>query len=170
MSHANLSEANLSGAYLPRAKLSGAYLNQANLSGADLSGANLSRANLSSANLSGANLSRANLSSANLSRANLIEANLSRAILSGADISSSILIGIESQNYESMTLNTKSNFKDAISDNVDFIYYISKFTLPENIPNIVNDKKELKLKLERMGFQKQKLESILEISKLPEHD
>jgi hypothetical protein len=65
-----------------------------------------------------------------------------------------------------MKLNTKSNFKDAICDNVDFIYYTSKFTLPENIPNIVNDKKELKLKLEDMMINKKKLESILEISKL----
>jgi len=30
----------------------------------------------------------------------------------------------------------------------------------KNIPNIVNDKKELKLKLGRMGFQTKKLESI----------
>ena len=67
-----------------------------------------------------------------------------------------------------MRLNTKSNFKDAICDNVDLIYYISKFTLPENIPNIVNDKKELKLKLWRMIFEE--VESILEISKLPDQE
>jgi uncharacterized protein YjbI with pentapeptide repeats len=108
------------------------------------------------------------LSGANLSGADLSRADLSGADLSGANISSSILIGIEPQNYESMTLNTKSNFEHAICDNVDFIYYISKFTLPENIPNLVNDKKELKLKLGRMIFDKQKLESILEISKLPD--
>jgi hypothetical protein len=85
-------------------------------------------------------------------------------------ISSSILIGIEPQNYQSMILNTKSNFKDAICDNVDFIYYISKFTLPENIPNIVNDKKELKRKLilGRRIFNNKELESILEVSKLPD--
>ena len=131
------------------------------------------KAILSGADLRGADLSHANLSDADLSHANLSQGDLSEAILSGADlseanISSSILIGIEPQNYESMRLNTKSNFKDAICDNVDFIYYISKFTLPEKIPNIVNDKKELKLKLERIGFQKQKVESILEISKLPD--
>src|SRR5215469_16820630 len=110
----------------------------------------------------------ANLLGANLLGANLSGADLSGADLSGANISSSILIGIEPQNYDSMTLNTKSNFKDAICDNVDFIYYISKSTLPENIPNIVNDKNELKIKLERLGFQEQKVESILEISKLPD--
>ena len=56
---ANLSRANLNGAYLSRANLSGAYLNGADLRGADLSGADLSGANLSGAYLSGANLSRA---------------------------------------------------------------------------------------------------------------
>ena len=73
----NLSDANLSGAYLSRA----------NLSDADLSGANLSDANLSDANLSDADLSRAYLSGADLSRANLSGADLSRAYLSGADLS-----------------------------------------------------------------------------------
>jgi len=165
LSGANLSEANLSGA-----SLSSANLSKANLSEANLSEANLSGASLSSANLSEANLSEANLSEANLSEANLSEANLSSANLSGADISSSILIGIKPQNYESMTmrLNTKSNFKYAIFDNADFVYYVSKFILPENIPNIMNNKKELKLKLERRIFDKQRIESILEISKLPE--
>ena len=56
---ANLSGADLSGAYLSGADLSGA-----NLSGADLSGANLSRADLSGADLSRADLdfSQLNLS------------------------------------------------------------------------------------------------------------
>ena len=71
--------ANLSGA-----DLSGAYLYGANLSGADLSGANLYVANLSWANLSGANLSGANLSWANLSGADLSGADLSGANLYGA--------------------------------------------------------------------------------------
>jgi hypothetical protein len=176
LSRADLSGANLTGAFLSGANLSKANLWKAELPGANLSGANLSEANLweaelPGADLSGAELPGANLLAANLSKANLTGANLTGAFLSGANlseayISSSILIGIEPQDYESMTLNTKSNFKDAVCDNVDFIYYISNFTLPENIPNIVNDKKELKLKLERLGFQKQKVESILEISTL----
>ena len=179
LSGANLSGANLSLASLLVANLSDAYLSNANLLRADLSLANLSdanllRADLSNANLSNANLLRAdlslaNLSNANLSRANLSNANLSNANLSGANISYSILIGIEPQNYESMKVDTNSNFENAICDYVQFIYYISKFILPENLPNIVNNKKELKLKLEeRRLFDKQTLESILEISKLPE--
>jgi hypothetical protein len=89
---ADLSKANLSGAYLSRANLSGADLFRANLSGANLSRANLSRADLSEANLSGAYLSRADLSEADLSRANLSGANLSKANLSGAYLSGAELM------------------------------------------------------------------------------
>jgi len=65
-SRADLSGANLTGAYLSRADLSGA-----DLTGAYLTGANLSRANLTGAYLSGADLSGANLTGANLSRAKI---------------------------------------------------------------------------------------------------
>lgn len=65
-----------------------------------------------------------------------------------------------------MTLNKETNFGHAICDNVNFLYYTSIFT--EHIPSIVNDKKELKLKLEKQIFNKQKLQSILEMSNLPE--
>ncbi|HYA85272.1 MAG TPA: pentapeptide repeat-containing protein [Candidatus Bathyarchaeia archaeon] len=114
----------------------------------------------------GDDLSEASFSGADLYQANLYGAILSGANLRGAYSRCSVLIGIEPQNYESMALNTESNFEGAFCHNVDFIYYISLSTLPENIPNIVNDKKELKSKLMRMGFEKQKLESILEVSKL----
>ena len=92
LSGANLREANLSGAYLSGAILSYANLSYANLSGADLWGAILRWANLISANLSGAYLVRASLMEANLRgatllRANLREANLSGAYLSGANLS-----------------------------------------------------------------------------------
>jgi len=73
---AYLSDANLSGADLRWAYLRWAYLSDANLSGADLSGADLSRAGLNGADLSRADLSDANLSGANLSDANLSDANL----------------------------------------------------------------------------------------------
>ena len=68
---ANLSRANLSGAYLSEANLSGANLSRADLGGANLSGANLSGANLGRAYLSGAYLGGANLSRADLGGANL---------------------------------------------------------------------------------------------------
>ena len=68
-------EAVKSRANLSRADLSGAYLFGANLSRADLSGAKLSRANLSGAKLSRADLSGAYLFGANLSGAYLFGAN-----------------------------------------------------------------------------------------------
>ena len=71
---ADLSCADLSGAYL-----SGADLSYANLSGADLSYANLSGAYLSGANLRGADLSGADLRGADLSGADLRGADLSGA-------------------------------------------------------------------------------------------
>ena len=81
LSHANLSRANLRGAYLSHADLS-----RANLRDADLSHANLSHANLSDADLRGAYLSHANLSRANLRGAYLSHADLSRANLRDADL------------------------------------------------------------------------------------
>jgi uncharacterized protein YjbI with pentapeptide repeats len=171
LSMANLSGANSSRADLSMAKLFGTDLSMANLSGANLSRAelfesNLSGTNLYNANLSGANLSMANLSGANLSRADLSGTNLYKSNLSGAILPYSILIGIEPENYKAVILNTKSNFERAICDNADFIYCIGEFT--ENIPRIMNNKKELKSELERRVFDKQKLQSILEISKLTE--
>ena len=92
---ANLSFADLRGAYLRFSNLrfsnlSGAYLRFADLRFADLSGANLS-----GACLSGANLSYANLSGADLSFADLIDADLRYANLSGANLSDANLRGAD---------------------------------------------------------------------------
>ena len=81
---ADLSGADLSGAYLRGADLRGAYLSGAYLSGADLSGAYLRGADLRGADLRGAYLSGADLRGADLSEAYLSEAYLSRADLRGA--------------------------------------------------------------------------------------
>src|SRR5215204_3411555 len=66
----------LTGADLSKANLRGAYLGEANLMEANLRGATLWGANLREANLSGANLSGANLSEANLSESNVTEEQL----------------------------------------------------------------------------------------------
>ena len=68
---ANLSGADLSGAYLSGTNLSGAYLSGTDLSGTNLSGAYLSGTDLSGTDLSGANLRNADLRNANLSGTNL---------------------------------------------------------------------------------------------------
>ncbi len=85
LSKAYLSGTNLGGAELTAANLSKADLRHANLSGADLSGADLSGSNLSGADLSGANVSNANLKKANFRAANLKGANFSKANLSGGN-------------------------------------------------------------------------------------
>jgi len=79
---ANLSGANLNGAYLMDANLRGADLSGANLNGAYLMDANLRGADLRGADLMGANLSDAELRGADLMGANLSDANLSDATYS----------------------------------------------------------------------------------------
>ena len=95
---ANLTYADLTGAYLKDANLGGASLTRANLEGADLydaslTDANLEGANLKDADLRGANLTGANLTGASLWGANLIGADLSRAKISGAFLSGAKLKG-----------------------------------------------------------------------------
>lgn len=106
LKEANLSEADLRGAFLFGANLRGANLIRANLRGAVFFGANLERvalydvnleittlygadlrgAFLGYANLEGANLEDADLRGANLRGANLKEASLYRADLRGANL------------------------------------------------------------------------------------
>jgi hypothetical protein len=111
------------------------------------------------ADLWGAKLSDANLSDANLSDANLSGANLSGANFEWVNCSKSILI--QPQNYESIVLNEKTNFKNAICDKVDLIYQISRFA--EAIPTIVNNKYELRLKLKENEIDERMVESILNL-------
>ena len=93
---ADLSEAELRGAYLMganlrRADLRGADLSEAYLTGANLRGADLRRADLRRANLTKADLRRANLSGAKLNRVDLRGTDLKETDLSGADLDFSCL-------------------------------------------------------------------------------
>jgi uncharacterized protein YjbI with pentapeptide repeats len=108
---ANLSNRNLSMAYLIGADLSyvpiydaegfeigqittdltGANLSQAELNSAYLFAADLTGANLSEANMENAHLSLATLTNANLSQANLINANFQSATLTGANLTGAIV-------------------------------------------------------------------------------
>ena len=83
---ANLTGANLAGAYLAGANLAGAYLAGANLADAYFAGAYLARANLT-----GAYLARANLTGAYLARANFTDANLTGVYLVGANLAGAYL-------------------------------------------------------------------------------
>ncbi|MBM3939242.1 MAG: pentapeptide repeat-containing protein [Sphingomonadales bacterium] len=98
LSNADLSGAYLSGIDLRNANLAGANLQRAYLSGADfyvakLIGADLRGADLSDAKLTGANLSDADIENALLDGANFVDADLTRAVLRGADLSGADLSG-----------------------------------------------------------------------------
>jgi hypothetical protein len=96
---ANLSAANLEGAYLAGATLTIANLTGANLSGANLIGADLTRAKLSGAKLIGADLNRAKFIKAGLTRANLTEALLAGTVFGDIDLTR--VIGLETCNHSS---------------------------------------------------------------------
>ncbi|MGD9529055.1 pentapeptide repeat-containing protein [Pseudonocardia sp.] len=86
VTRADLSGANLTGAWLEGANLTGALLLGANLTGAALIEANLTEAQLGMANLTEANLRLANLTGAWLGGANLTKTRLGGANLGGASL------------------------------------------------------------------------------------
>jgi len=85
-SRTNLSNIQISEAYLLAGDLSGANLQKADLLGAILVSADLQNANLSEANLSGAHLRGANFYGANLRKADLGGADLYQAKLKGVSL------------------------------------------------------------------------------------
>ena len=95
LSNTILSNANLSDANLANADLSGADMTGADLSGAQLSIADLTGAILFGTNFSGADLSGANLEYADLSGSDLTGANLSGAYLLNADLSGAYLLNAD---------------------------------------------------------------------------
>jgi uncharacterized protein YjbI with pentapeptide repeats len=175
---ADLMGANLSGADLMGANLSGARLVGTNLGGADLVGARLWGANLVSTRLWGANLRDAHLVGAkllgaNLGGARLVGANLGGARLVGVDLGGADLKHTEltnsiiiNPNYESLTVNSSTEFNNATIDDPQFIDYITQYT--RNVPQKIKDKKKLRRELARKGVSEENIEDLLTISKLPE--
>ena len=175
---ADLMGANLSGADLMGANLSGARLVGTNLGGADLVGARLWGANLISTRLWGANLRDAHLvgaklMGANLGGARLVGANLGGARLVGVDLGGADLKHTELTNsiiinphYESLTVNSSTEFNNAIIDDLQFIDYITQYT--RNVPQKIKDKKKLRRELAKKGVSEENIEDLLSISKLPE--
>jgi uncharacterized protein YjbI with pentapeptide repeats len=165
-SSTDLSFINLSGANLSKADLSHVYLSHADLSGVDLSNANLSYANLEKANLSHADFSKADLSHADLSGVDLSNANLNNS-----NLASSKIIGLKFIDNEK----DYPYCKDANFDNLTIIddehlskYFRSSNSNPESIPPVVKDKKELRGKLEKRGFDKETIYRYLSFSSLPD--
>ena len=185
---ADLRDADLMGANLSGADLDGADLMGANLSGADLDGANLSGArlvgtNLGGADLVGARLWGANLISTRLWGANLRDAHLVGAKLMGTNLGGARLVGVDlggadlkhteltnsiiiNPHYESLTVNSSTEFNNAIIDDSQFIDYITQYT--RNVPQKIKDKKKLRRELAKKGVSEENIEDLLSISKLPE--
>ena len=175
---ANLSGSDIDGADLMGANLSGARLVGANLSGADLVGARLWGANLVSTRLWGANLRDAHLVGAklvgaNLGGARLVGANLGGARLVGVDLGGADLKHTEltnsiiiNPNYESLTVNSSTEFNNATIDDPQFIDYITQYT--RNVPQKIKDKKKLRRELAKKGVSEENIEDLLTISRLPE--
>ena len=185
---ANLSRSDLDGADLMGANLSGADLMGANLSGARLVGTNLGGADLAGARLWGANLVStrlwgANLRDAHLVGAKLLGANLGGAKLAGANLGGARLAGVDlggadlkhteltnsiiiNPNYESLSINSSTEFNNATIDDPQFIDYIMQYT--RNVPQKIKDKKKLRRELAKKGVSEEIIEDLLTISKLPE--
>jgi uncharacterized protein YjbI with pentapeptide repeats len=147
---ANLSNANLSNANLSDANLTNARLIDADLSNANLSDANLTNARLIDANLSDANLTNARLIDADLSWAKISNANLSNADLSGANLAHSIIIGLKFVDSEEFLLCKDANFNNAIIDDDKLSKHLRSI-YGKNVPDALENKKELKKKLEHRG-------------------
>ncbi|HEY7777090.1 MAG TPA: P-loop NTPase fold protein [Nitrososphaeraceae archaeon] len=175
---ADLMGANLSGADLMGANLSGARLVGTNLGGADMVGARLWGANLVSTRLWGANLRDAHLVGAklvgaNLGGARLVGANLGGARMVGVDLGGADLKHTEltnsiiiNPNYESLTVNSSTEFNNATIDDPQFIDYITQYT--RNVPQKIKDKKKLRRELAKKGVSEENIEDLLTISRLPE--
>ena len=185
---ANLSRSDLDGVDLMGANLSGADLMGANLSGARLVGTNLGGVDLADARLWGANLVStrlwgANLRDAHLVGAKLLGANLGGARLEGANLGGARLAGVDlggadlkhteltnsiiiNPNYESLSIDSSTEFNNATIDDPQFIDYITQYT--RNVPQKIKDKKKLRRELAKKGVSEEIIEDLLTISKLPE--
>ena len=160
---ANLSGARLVGTNLGGADLVGARLWGANLISTRLWGANLRDAHLVGAKLMGANLGGARLVGANLGGARLVGVDLGGADLKHTELTNSIIIN---PHYESLTVNSSTEFNNAIIDDSQFIDYITQYT--RNVPQKIKDKKKLRRELAKKGVSEENIEDLLSISKLPE--
>ena len=115
---ADLTGANLTGAYLTGANLTGAYLTKVNLTEAYLTGASLTEAYLTGANFTGAYLRGANFTRAVFTGANFTEAKLRGAKLTGVHLRGVNFTGahLKGVNFKETYLGGVIGLKNAILD------------------------------------------------------
>jgi hypothetical protein len=89
--------------------------------------------------------------------------DLGGADLKHTELTNSIIIN---PNYESMTVNSNTEFNNATIDDPQFIDYITQYT--RNVPQKIKDKKKLRRELARKGVSEENIEDLLTISKLPD--
>lgn len=162
---------NLRNTILASINLRGIDLEEANLKDASivrtvLQDANLKNSTLSNADLDGSDLRNADLTGADLSGASLVDVTLDGLTIEGTDFSNSIIINNNIADYNSLSVNENTNFKDAIIDDLKFIDYINRFT--KKVPEKILSKRILKIKLEEKGIPQNEIKNILLLSKLPE--
>lgn len=154
---------------LRKKNLKSINLEAVNLSGAKLTSVNLSKARLSEADLSNARLLGARLSEADLSWANLSGTELSWANLSGANLASSIIIGVKLAvvknkiNYP-QCVNATFNSETIIDDKKLRRHFHNSGS--KNVPPAIKDKKELRKRLEKRGFDGETIDRFLSLSSL----
>jgi uncharacterized protein YjbI with pentapeptide repeats len=121
MSATNLTGADLSGAVLKEADLPNALLKGADLSGADLTSAVMNMAHLLGATLPGAVLKEVELIGADFSGADLTNANFAGAAVENIKIPGAMLIGAELSNLDlsTATIDNGTNFTGAKMQNVN---------------------------------------------------
>jgi pentapeptide repeat protein len=145
----NLENADLENADLLGANLEGAKLMDANLRNANLRDAYLMDANLRNAKLTDSTLEGSYLIGSNLEGAYLIGSSFDGANLENAKLLNSIII-IGNKTYNKLILDTYTRFDNAIIDDHAFIEYIGKHT--KNLPQEIQNKKELKEKLQKYAI------------------
>ena len=95
----------------------------------------------------------------------LIGVNLDDVDIKETDFFNSIIINNNIGDYNSLSVNENTNFKDAIIDDLEFINYVNQFT--KNIPEKISNKKTLELKLKEKGIPQNEIQKLLALSKLP---
>jgi hypothetical protein len=100
---------------------------------------------------------------ANLGGARLVGVDLGGADLKHTELTNSIIIN---PNYESLTVNSSTEFNNATIDDPQFIDYITQYT--RNVPQKIKDKKKLRRELAKKGVSEENIEDLLTISRLPE--